>query len=75
MSEPMTTENALEHRARRAARRVGLLAQKSRWRVGTIDNHGGFVLIDPYTNAVVDGSRFDLSAEEVLEHCSSNTNR
>jgi hypothetical protein len=28
-------ENALDHRARPAAR-VGLLARKSRWRVGTI---------------------------------------
>jgi hypothetical protein len=31
------------------------------------------MLIDPYTNIVVDGSRFNLSAEEVLEHCSITT--
>jgi hypothetical protein len=60
-------EQALDSRARRAAR-----ARKSRWRAGTVDNLGGFMLIDPYINAVVDGSRFDMSAEEVLEHCSSN---
>jgi hypothetical protein len=65
-------DQALDARARRAARRVGLMARKSRWRAGTVDNLGGFMLIDPYINAMVDGSRFDMSAEEVLEHCSSN---
>ena len=41
----------------------------SRWRLGTIDNRGGFMLIDPYRNAVVDGERFDLSTETVMEYC------
>jgi hypothetical protein len=36
---------------------VGLIARKSRWRVGSIDNHGGFTLVDPINNICVDGGR------------------
>ena len=65
----MTSPNALDQRARRAAKRIGLVAQKSRPRVATVDNFGGFKLIDVHHNCVVDGSRFDLSAEEVIKIC------
>jgi hypothetical protein len=65
------TEQALDARARRAARKGGLIARKSRWRAGTIDNYGGFMLVDPSTGAAVDGTRFDLSAEYVIEHYGS----
>jgi hypothetical protein len=41
MIEP--TERALEARARRAAKRIGLYATKSRASEG-VDNHGGFML-------------------------------
>jgi len=44
------SENALEARARRAARRAGLVARKSRWRQNSIDNFGDFQLIDPERN-------------------------
>jgi hypothetical protein len=60
---------ASDKRARRAARRIGLLARKSRWRRDTIDNHGGYRLIDPYRNYVVAGCRFDLTAADVVELC------
>jgi hypothetical protein len=63
------SEQALDARARRAARRVGLEARKSRWRSGTIDNFGGYRLIDPWRNVCIDGERFDLSAEYVIESC------
>ena len=63
------TKDALDARARRAAKKVGLFAKKSRWRAGTVDNLGGFVLMDPYSNAIVGGSRFDLSAETVIDFC------
>ena len=59
----------LEARARRAAKRVGLVARKSRWRQGSIDNFGEFMLVDPYRNFAVAGSRFDMSAEQVIEFC------
>ena len=65
------SESALEQRARRAARRKGLIARKSRWRANSVDNLGGFMLVDPMTNFVVDGSRFDLSAEYVIDYCSA----
>jgi hypothetical protein len=65
----LAAEAALDARARRAAGRAGLIARKSRWRAGSIDNYGDFMLIDPYTNCCVGGSRFDLSAEEVIEFC------
>lgn len=60
---------AAEARARRAARRVGLIARKSRWRAGSVDNYGGFMLVDPFTNFVEAGARFDLSAAAVLDYC------
>ena len=53
--------------ARRAAIRVGLRAIKSGWRRDTIDNRGGFQLLDG--NIVVDGEKFDLSAARVVELC------
>jgi hypothetical protein len=63
------TEQALDSRARRAAARIGLKAKKSRWRLGSIDNYGDFQLFDPDRNWIVAGERFDLSAEDVIEHC------
>jgi hypothetical protein len=62
-------EQALDARARRAAQRAGLVARKSRWRANSIDNYGGFMLVDPYNNVVVDGSRYDLTAEYVIDYC------
>jgi hypothetical protein len=60
------TEAALEARARRLAAKCGWRAMKSRWRRDSIDNHGGFMVIDPLTRGVIYGSRFDLTAEEVI---------
>jgi hypothetical protein len=59
----------MEARARRAAKRIGLYAKKSRWRSGSIDNFGGFMLVDPYINCVVNGERFNMSAEDVIKFC------
>jgi hypothetical protein len=63
------TEQALEAKARRVAKRVGLIATKSRWWRDSIDNFGGLMLVNARHNWVVAGSRFDLSAENVLEYC------
>jgi hypothetical protein len=62
------SQYALEQRARRAARRVGLMAKKSRWRI-TIDNHGGFMLVEPRGNYPVGGFRFDMTADDVVTYC------
>jgi len=63
------TSKSLEMRARRAAKRVGLRAIKSRWRANSLDNFGGFLLTDPHYNCVVWGSRFELDAEDVIACC------
>lgn len=63
-----TVQSALDARARRAARRCGLMARKSRWRAGSVDNFGGYMLIDQ-SNRIVAGIRFDMSAEEVVAYC------
>ena len=65
------SESATDARARRAAKRVGLLARKSRWRRDSIDHKRGVRLIDSHTNGAVDGERFDLTAEDVIEYCAS----
>jgi hypothetical protein len=62
-----TSREAVEARARRAAKRLGLIARKSR--AGLIDNFGDFMLIDPSGNRVVAGSRFNLTAEDVIAYC------
>jgi hypothetical protein len=54
--------------ARRAARRIGLVARKSRWRRNSIDNYGGFMLING--NWVVAGSRYDMTPDQVVAYCS-----
>ncbi len=59
-------ESSLESRARRIARKNGLIARKSRARRGSCDNLGGFMLLEPRRNAVIAGSRFDMSAEDVI---------
>jgi hypothetical protein len=58
------SEKSLDSKVRRAARKVGLQAYKSRWRSGSIDNYG-----DPDRNYPVAGFRWDMTAEEVIEYC------
>jgi hypothetical protein len=64
------TDDALDQRARRAAQRAGLIARKSRWHLGSPDNLGGFMLVDPTTNFAVEGFTYNLTAEFVLAYCS-----
>jgi hypothetical protein len=59
----------LDRRARRAARRVGLEARKWRGRLNTVDNFGDYMIVDPYTNSVVAGERFELTAEDAIDFC------
>jgi hypothetical protein len=60
-------ECALNFRARRAAYKAGFLAIKSRSRDGYA-NQGGYKLIEPSSNLPVAGSRYDLTAEDVIEY-------
>lgn len=52
------SEKAIEHRARRAARRESRTT-------------GYFMLVDPRTNIPVAGFEYDLSAEGVVDFCSA----
>jgi hypothetical protein len=61
----MTTKTA-EAQAVKEARRAGLVARRSVWRLGTERNHGGFMLIDPVHHRVV-GHNFELSAKQVID--------
>jgi hypothetical protein len=58
-----------EQKARRTAKSVGLVAKKSRSRIMSSLNHGGFMLLDPMTNRVVGGERFDLDPKDVTAFC------
>jgi len=59
----MPTEQSLEAKARRIARREGLVARKSR-------RTGGFMLVDPAFNFAVAGWDTEMSAEDIIEYCS-----
>jgi hypothetical protein len=63
----MSEDEALEQRARRIARSHGLIARKSRWRSGTMDNRGGFQLLRG--NWIVAGEKFNMTAAEVITYC------
>lgn len=69
-----TQEKKLENKLRMQLQRSGnLRLTKSRKRI-SIDNKGGYQIIDNNTNAVVDGLRYDLSLKDV-EKFVNNTDR
>lgn len=59
------TNKARESRVRRKAKRLGYVVTKSRWRVGTYDNCGGYAIVDPDTGGLVAGFRYDLEIDDV----------
>jgi hypothetical protein len=60
-----TTTTVRESRLRRALARQGMILRKSRSRTWTIDNHQGYMIVDADLNAIIAGSRFDLSLDDV----------
>lgn len=54
-----------ENRLRRQAKRLGLVLVKSRGKKWNIDNQLGYMIVDLYTNAVVVGSRYEFTFEDV----------
>ena len=64
-----TVTTVSDSTARRAARRAGYVARKSRRRKYSCDNFGDFMIVDPDTNAVVAGACFELTAPDVVEWC------
>lgn len=49
----------------RRAAKMGFRFAKSNWRKDSIDNLGGYQIVDVSRNVVVDGSRFDCSLDDV----------
>ncbi len=56
----MPTEKSLENKMRRILAKSGYSMHKSRRQI-SVDNWGGYMIVDIYMNAVVAGSRFELS--------------
>ena len=62
-------DTILDEEARMAAKRAGLLAVRSSRGIGGPNNAGAFMLINPSMNAVVAGSRYELTSDEVVNYC------
>lgn len=62
---PSTTTAARESRARRALQRDGRMLRKSRGRLWSINDQGGYRIIDPFMNTIIWGERFDLSLTDI----------
>jgi hypothetical protein len=59
-----TLEKSRENRLRRLCQRKGWAMRKSRAQL-SLDNHGGYMLVDIDRNWIVVGERFDLSLDGV----------
>lgn len=55
-----------EQQLRRALNKLGYSLHKSRTSI-SIDNLGGYMIVDIYGNHAVAGSRFELSLDDVAE--------
>ncbi len=58
------TKASRERRLRKLAQKQGFVLRKSRVQLSG-DNLGGYMIVDPDTNAVVAGERFDLDLDTV----------
>jgi hypothetical protein len=63
--ENMTSEKVREIKLRRWASRLGLVLHKSRARKWSIDNYQKYMIVNPYTNIIVAGQRYDLTLDAV----------
>ena len=59
-----------EKQLRRALKKAGYRLSKSRGAF-SIDNYGGYMIIDISTNFIAAGKRFDLSLEDVYNWLNS----
>jgi hypothetical protein len=55
---------ATDSRLRRLARKKGYSLRRSRWRCRSVDNFGGYIIVDQ-ANGVIAGSRFDLGPSDI----------
>ena len=69
LKETYETSPLLELQARRAAKKAGLRAIKSRVRNLHSNNQGGWQILNPDRNEVVDGLNYEFTPERVIEFC------
>ena len=62
----MDTEGSMEQALRRTLKAAGYTIRRSRDCINP-DNLGGYMIVDLSSNAVVAGSRYELSLEEVRD--------
>ena len=62
-----------EQRIRKLANRHGYSVRKDRARSYSLNHHGLFRLVNPYTNCIVMGERFDVSLEDIENFLSGST--
>ena len=65
--EVLSSDKVKENYLRRQAKRLGLCLRKSRARKWSLDNQGGYMITDIYTNFVIWGERYNLSIADVEE--------
>jgi hypothetical protein len=61
-----------ENKLRRKAKRLGLFLKKSRAKYTSVDNWGGYMILDLYHNTIDYGERFDLSLDDVEKYLSED---
>lgn len=61
-----TAEKNREQRLRRALYKAGYTLHKSRQGI-SLDNYGGYMIVNYYINGVVAGRRFDMDLDDVQE--------
>lgn len=66
-------EQRRENRIRKLATRSGLSVCKDRAKIRSLNNHGLFRLMNPYTNSIVMGERFDVSLEVIENYLNTQT--
>ena len=62
----MSKENdkARESKLRTQAKSKGFILSKSKIKVATIDNRGGYRIVDARTNTIEAGEKYDLTLDE-----------
>ena len=64
----MLSDKSRETQLRRIAKRHDMAIKKSRARYTSIDDFGEYRIIDITNNAVVRGSKFELSLDDIAEY-------
>ena len=67
----MEADKIEENYLRRKAKHLGLFLKKSRASHWSINNHQGYMIMDPWFNRIELGEKFELSLEHVAQFLES----